>query len=373
MADFGLARLNEGLLASATFCGTMAYMPPENWQGKVSLHSDQYSLAFAYAELRTGRRPFSGSRSMAEVMLAHLNEVPDLQPLGEHEQRVLLKALAKNPADRYPTCLEFAQALDECLKPVLPRVVPHEEADQATDPGSLVVNPRSRINDTKSWSDTAPLPPQPRRSVAWPILLGGMLLILGAFAGLIGYQYIVKAPPTPSSETTEPTVLLPGFVQIGDESEKDLSKKQYYKQIARPVPDSDLRIIFVLVPKSKGSDPETFYIMQDKVSVDLFRIFANSHPGEVKSDEWNKDDEARYPVLGMTVGDAYLFAQWLGGNLPTFQQWDKAAGYHEENRGEGPYLGRWNDVPKPEIALARTTPMRVGEAKGDRTPFGYVT
>src|ERR1700733_4971589 len=48
VADFGLARLQESRLMSATFCGTPVYMSPEMWQGKISVHSDQYSLAASY-------------------------------------------------------------------------------------------------------------------------------------------------------------------------------------------------------------------------------------------------------------------------------------------------------------------------------------
>src|SRR5207249_1090102 len=59
VADFGLARLLEKTqLQTASHAGTPTYMAPEVWNGKLSLHSDQYSLAVTYAELRTGRIPF---------------------------------------------------------------------------------------------------------------------------------------------------------------------------------------------------------------------------------------------------------------------------------------------------------------------------
>src|SRR5262249_19949592 len=88
LPDFGLARLQETTrMASVTGSGTPLYMSPEIWQGHASVHSDQYSLAVTYAELRLGRRPFP-SREMAALMLAHLQRAPDLAPLPEAEQQV---------------------------------------------------------------------------------------------------------------------------------------------------------------------------------------------------------------------------------------------------------------------------------------------
>src|SRR4029077_15694388 len=83
VADFGLARLKENERSmNATTSGTPLYMPPEVWQSKLHLHSDQYSLALTYAELRMGRRPFQGSNLM-ELMRDHLEGDPDLEGLPE--------------------------------------------------------------------------------------------------------------------------------------------------------------------------------------------------------------------------------------------------------------------------------------------------
>jgi serine/threonine protein kinase len=115
VADFGLARMQElWQTVTTSGSGTPAYMAPEIWRGKVSPHSDQYSLALTYAELRVGRRPFSG-RQLPEIMLGHLEGTPDLSPLSAVEQQVLLKALAKEPEERYPNCLAWARALEAAV------------------------------------------------------------------------------------------------------------------------------------------------------------------------------------------------------------------------------------------------------------------
>jgi hypothetical protein len=111
VADFGLASLQEPGTMTATGAGTPVYMPPEGWCGCVSPHSDQYSLAITYTELRLGRPPFL-SRDLPTLMLDHLERPPALSALPEGEQQVLDKALAKDPDQRFPSCLEFAEALE---------------------------------------------------------------------------------------------------------------------------------------------------------------------------------------------------------------------------------------------------------------------
>ena len=117
LADFGLAKLIESQRAEASGGGTPAYMAPEACHGRTNFLSDQYSLAVSYAELRLGRPlfPYTG---LLDITSAHLHETPDLAPLPPEEQKVLLRALAKVPEDRFPTCTAFATALDEVLPEV---------------------------------------------------------------------------------------------------------------------------------------------------------------------------------------------------------------------------------------------------------------
>jgi serine/threonine protein kinase/formylglycine-generating enzyme required for sulfatase activity len=110
LADFGLARNQAQVLVSVSGSGTPAYMAPETWRGHAGGQSDQYSLAYSYAELRLGRRPFS-SNDYAAVMFDHLEHTPDLGDLPDGEKKVLWRALSKNPAQRFPSCMDFALAL----------------------------------------------------------------------------------------------------------------------------------------------------------------------------------------------------------------------------------------------------------------------
>src|SRR5204863_9398119 len=95
--------------------GKPNYMASETWYDKLSMHSDQYSLAVTYVELRTGRSPFAAG-SVIQIMKAHINDRPDIDDLPEPEREVLLRALAKNPKERFPDCMAFAEALSKAAQ-----------------------------------------------------------------------------------------------------------------------------------------------------------------------------------------------------------------------------------------------------------------
>lgn len=111
VADFGLVKDLEGNAAQVTGGVTPVYAAPETFDGWVSRNSDQYSLAIVFQELLTGRRPFVGP-SARQFMLQHLSVDPDLSALPEPDQRVIARALAKDPNQRFPSCGEFIAALE---------------------------------------------------------------------------------------------------------------------------------------------------------------------------------------------------------------------------------------------------------------------
>src|SRR5258706_581348 len=63
VADFGLAKVLEGVKATVTGGVTPVYAAPETFEGWISRYSDQYSLAIVFQELLTGARPFNGTNT----------------------------------------------------------------------------------------------------------------------------------------------------------------------------------------------------------------------------------------------------------------------------------------------------------------------
>ncbi len=119
VTDFGLAKLLEGGIEtqSGTFMGTLPYMSPEQALASASLdgRSDIYSLGVVLYQLATGRLPFD-IKTPTDAVMKHMHETPPpprhIQPgLPVAVQNVIVKALAKQPDDRYQTAETFAAAL----------------------------------------------------------------------------------------------------------------------------------------------------------------------------------------------------------------------------------------------------------------------
>jgi hypothetical protein len=126
LSDFGLARLMQqsaGLTRGPSVLGTPEYMAPEQALGRpADEKSDIYALGIMVYQMLLGRIPFQKDTPL-ETLMAHIHEeVPtptsvdaDLDPRIES---VLLRVLAKEPGDRYPTAVAFAEALaPPALKP----------------------------------------------------------------------------------------------------------------------------------------------------------------------------------------------------------------------------------------------------------------
>jgi serine/threonine protein kinase len=115
VADFGqVNRLAEVTDDGQSRLGgvTPLYAAPELFLDQVTLFTDQYSLAVSYQELLTSVLPFSGV-TIHQLALQVTTQPPDLSPLPEADRPILARALAREPRDRFPSCLDFIEALKD--------------------------------------------------------------------------------------------------------------------------------------------------------------------------------------------------------------------------------------------------------------------
>jgi serine/threonine protein kinase len=160
LADFGITKhelSRTGLTATGQFVGTLAYIAPEQIQGKhVGHRADIYSLGCVLYESLTGSVPFPKPIDAA-VIWAHVEEeatppsevCPDLP---KHLDGVIARALAKDPDDRYSTCRELIDAARAALDPA-----PHSGV-----PATLTHHPDTVL------SGVEPPPPKLARPVTDP-------------------------------------------------------------------------------------------------------------------------------------------------------------------------------------------------------------
>jgi serine/threonine protein kinase len=125
IADFGAAILKKSQVVQTAQMGSPYYMSPEQIQGKeLNFHSDMYSLGVVLYELLVGKKPFIAEK--LEILLEKIIKYDALPPseartdLPKALDAVVLRAMKKTPAERYPTWADFALELSKAGQSVLP-------------------------------------------------------------------------------------------------------------------------------------------------------------------------------------------------------------------------------------------------------------
>jgi serine/threonine-protein kinase len=179
LVDFGLAGLvdqDDGRMTQeCDVMGTPCYMPPEQAKGdlkSIGPASDQYSAGVVLYELLTGQLPFEGS---IPVILFNAINTPPQKPsefrkdLDPQLERICLKALAKRPEDRFPSCRAFADILKAWLEGKKPSPVP-KAMPPAPSPGPATGRKSSAMVETTAPGKSRTLKESPptKRSLVPP-------------------------------------------------------------------------------------------------------------------------------------------------------------------------------------------------------------
>jgi eukaryotic-like serine/threonine-protein kinase len=211
VTDFGIARSGASQMTEVgSIIGTAQYLSPEQARGApVDQTSDLYSVGVVLYEMLTGQVPFTGDTPL-EIAMKHLSEVPrppsELRPEIPHDlDSVVLRALAKDPSERYQSAEEMDADLARVAEglPVDPET---EEAATAVLSGSglMAAAPTSVIARPRPGEPSRPAPPGAtppagyygyegpprRRRPVWPWVLSVLLLAAAAGAAWFAYTKI---------------------------------------------------------------------------------------------------------------------------------------------------------------------------------------
>jgi ABC-type branched-subunit amino acid transport system substrate-binding protein len=195
------ARSEQEFTQAGTVVGTPFYMSPEQCEAKPLDHrSDIYSLGATYYTLLTAKRPFHGSETIPQLMYAHVHSpAPDPRAANSAVPpdcaRIVIRAMAKSPADRYQSTAEMQADLQAVLASLSDRSRVNIPSGSAT---TLVAQ-----TGTQPVAPTQPAKKPSRRAM---MLAAGSLLAGGAGAWLVWGR---KQPPhddTPALTATAPGV-----------------------------------------------------------------------------------------------------------------------------------------------------------------------
>ncbi|HSN76787.1 MAG TPA: tetratricopeptide repeat protein, partial [Anaerolineae bacterium] len=192
VVDFGIARLlSEAgqLTVQGQIVGTPAYMAPEQARSEpVDAKCDQYALGVVLYEMATGRTPFQGESPTA-LLMQHVNTTPPPPrslnaDLPDAVQGVLLKALAKQPEQRFPVMGDLAVAFRQAMA----GMAMAQAAPVAADAATLVDQAAAGPEAAKAVEPPPVKPLAEDEAAGGDRVLTGLLKVASVFAPLVGQE-----------------------------------------------------------------------------------------------------------------------------------------------------------------------------------------
>ncbi len=349
LTDFGIAKIldleeTQDLTGTGMGVGTPEYMAPEQWTGKASALSDQYSLGVVLYEMLTGRKPYIADTPAAILLKQATEPLPRpgqyARDLPEKVEKVLLKTLTKNPEDRYQSMEEMASAWQNALESkgqVMPSISGSAKSRQKPRVEAIATQETLGTIDQSDYEEEF-VEAQPSRIVEYD---GKKELTIAIASGV--EMAFVRVP------AGEFLMGSPDGIGINDEH-----------------PQHEIYL-------------DEFWMSKTPVTNLQYQVFIEA-TGYLPPDYWkdnrSPDGKKQHPITFVSWTDSNTFCAWASRvskqkiRLPTEAEWEKAA------RGTDKLLYPWGSQ-KPSRDLcnylklfsADTSPVEQFSPQGD-SPYG---
>lgn len=406
VTDFGIVKVRgvKGGTQMGFNPGTPEYMSPEQARGReLDQRSDIYSLGIVFYEMLTGHVPFEDDGSGTsdyEIRRGHIElPVPPLSkfyPGISHElEKIVFKALEKNPDDRYQTAQQFLETIEDFEKTGTAQIsgrLPGArqtivQTDRGTERHSAADAPTVAVSDTmmtdpgmnrihrtgnnayensyreenrpdgvlfqRSRNQMEENGRRPDRTAAkWPLIAAIVvisLLIIGV-AYMI-YNGAVTPDPNNGLIPVEMKSIPEGEFVMGRDDATDFEKPAH-KVLVKA---------FLIDTTEVTNEAYDEFVRTKNRTAPKHWINGKYAPGE-----------ANFPVVNVSWYDAKDFCEWRGKRLPLEEEWEYAA------RGKENYLYPYGNAWRPELSSASPSPDRpgrlsaVGSYPGGASPFGVL-
>jgi formylglycine-generating enzyme required for sulfatase activity len=381
LSDFGLVRIGESasdLTVSGVGMGTPAYMSPEQAMGEEIDHrTDIYSLGVIVFQILTGKVPHEGTTPQAILVKRSIEPAPSLHEfdpdLPESFEQIVQRALARDPAERYQSAADFAEAIKRAQRDLYrqqvgglatPEMGPGRGSDGAIAPRDERMARAAEPTERKRpWLVIA--------SVVAAVLVIGVVIFfqfMGAGNDPGGDGSVAAQVENPANTPAGP---------VATEAEARPTEMPTPEGPALPAPAGMVKIpagTYNIGYNASGDG----YIPQRSIElqefwIDLYEVTNAAYgaflaeTGSPAPAGWSEGTvppgKEDHPVQGVTWELAVAYCDWAKKRLPSEAEWEIVA------RGAVGWLYPWGN-DQHLVELPRTGTYAVGSVSGNRSPFG---